>query len=129
GYGPPGHPRLGWGGVSIGWAAALGHVTVPENLDEAAELNAYIAQSTDALFSPRELELLYRAEDLDWTNLLQWLPGNVPGTRLSMLAPSLFDLSNALNRRRRFMLTTESWDLIRPNKAPLLSWESTSSNL
>jgi hypothetical protein len=119
----------GWGNASEWTAADFPFVkTEPntENLDEPSELNFYSTQSTDSPYGPDVIELLHRTEDVDGSSLLQWVGSN-PSARLALLAPSLFDLNNVINRRRRIMLTTESWDLARFNMAPLVYRESTAT--
>jgi hypothetical protein len=120
-----GVPRaFGWGGP-IGWPAIFaGPQIALDTLDDATEFNPYESQAVDAAFVPREMELLYRYDDVDGSSLAQPFGA---ATRLSVLAPSLFDVTNANNRRRRHMLTTESWDVTRPNHPTIVAWETNSA--
>ncbi len=107
-------PRFGSGGVALGWDASLGEETY-ENLDEANEVNVYRTDlaGPDRPFTVSELALLYRYGDIGTRGLLD-------RARLSRLAPSLFDpYLPEVALRRRWMLTTESWDVIVPSLPPI----------
>ncbi len=127
-YGAPGMTN-GWGN-NVDWAGipnVFAEQNDREHEDEPTEMNLHTSQSTDSPFTPRELELLCRAEDVDGSSLLYWI-GTAPNTRLGILAPSLFNSNSAtlslINRRRRNMLTTESWDLNRFNMHPFIARDS-----
>lgn len=111
-------PFMGFGGLVGRWNAAIGngHLSNYDNVDDQTEMDLYTSRLVDAGFSPSDLEFLYRRFDTDASALY---------SRLQLLAPSLFpppgsslavELAAA---RRRNMLTTESWDLIRFNMFPL----------
>ncbi len=73
------------------------------NIDEADEMNLYVANPYDLPYGPSDLEWLYRLQDVDGATL---------ASRLSKLAPvSFLNPADGLTRRRLF--STDSWDLNR----------------
>jgi hypothetical protein len=114
--------RWGSGGRSLDWPLEWGETQPLENIDEADEINVYTLgpsprSGDDAPFTLEELEALYRYHGLDGRNL-------VVNSRLPLLAASLFDERDPMRalvaRRRRSLLTTESWDLITYSAHPLI---------
>jgi large repetitive protein len=67
-------------------------------MNEADQMNVYHPTQYDAPFGPSDLEWLYRKHDVDGTSL---------GSRLSLLAPTVFNTSNVTGSR---LFTTETWD-------------------
>jgi hypothetical protein len=134
----------GWGvrtvhgspGAANGWGNNADWTGIPnvaaeqndrEHEDEPTEMNLHTSESLDTRFTPSDLELLRRAEDVDANSLLNWV-GTNPSARLGILAPSYFNSSttalNQINRRRRGMLTTESADVNRFNMFPFIARDS-----
>jgi hypothetical protein len=106
-------PRMGWGGVTPEWPGSMGggHMASYDNVDDQTELDVYTSRATDEVFSTSDMEYLYRRTDLDSSSLY---------SRLAWLTPSLVPTPDTLiAARRRMMLTSDSWDLIRFNMFPL----------
>ena len=105
---------MGWGGVAPQWPASMvlaGHSSNFDSVDDQAELDLYTSRANDGIFTPSDMEFLYRQFDVDSSSLF---------SRLRWLTPSLVPSPDtAAAARRRMMTTTESWDLIRYNMFPL----------